>query len=67
MIVCICKNISDRDIARAVAEGCHSFRALQNELELGRSCGTCLESARECFAENKACCGSAGTSELSAA
>ena len=29
MIICVCQNISDRDIARAVAEGCHSFTALQ--------------------------------------
>jgi bacterioferritin-associated ferredoxin len=53
MIICVCKNVSDRDIANAVAEGCASFRALQRELELGKSCGTCLESARECFAGQK--------------
>lgn len=54
MIICVCKNISDRDIAQAVAEGCSSFKALQKELELGKSCGTCMECARECFAEKKA-------------
>jgi bacterioferritin-associated ferredoxin len=61
MIICVCKNISDRDIAQAVAEGCRTFRALQNELELGRSCGTCVESARECFAEKK---GTSGTLQV---
>jgi bacterioferritin-associated ferredoxin len=66
MIICVCKNVSDRDISQAVAEGCRSFRALQNELELGKSCGTCLDSARECFAENKAA-SSASASELSPA
>lgn len=67
MIICVCKNISDRDIARAVSEGCRSFKAVQNELELGKSCGTCLDCARECFAESKAANGSARSSELSPA
>jgi bacterioferritin-associated ferredoxin len=57
MIICVCKNISDRDIAQAVAEGCHSFKALQNELELGKSCGTCVPYARECFNEKKGASG----------
>lgn len=57
MIICVCKNISERDIANAVAEGCGSFKALRTELELGKSCGTCLESARECFAEKKSAVG----------
>lgn len=56
MIICICQNVSERDIARAVSEGCHSFPALQEELEIGRACGSCLCSARESFAEQKAAC-----------
>jgi bacterioferritin-associated ferredoxin len=56
MIICICQNVSERDIARAVSQGCHSFPALQEELEIGRACGTCLCSARESFAEQKAAC-----------
>ena len=51
MIICICRNISERDIAEAVAQGCTSFAALQEELELGRSCGTCEQAARESFKE----------------
>jgi bacterioferritin-associated ferredoxin len=53
MIICVCRNVSDRDIARAVAQGCQSFNALQEELELGQCCGTCLCSARESFAQQK--------------
>jgi bacterioferritin-associated ferredoxin len=56
MIICVCQNVSDRDIARAVAQGCQSFNALQDELEVGKCCGTCLCSARESFAEQKAVC-----------
>jgi bacterioferritin-associated ferredoxin len=58
MIICICQNVSERDIARAVSRGCHSFSALQEQLEVGTACGSCLCSARESFAEQKAnCCG----------
>ena len=67
MIICVCKNISDRDIARAVSEGCRSFKAVQNELELGKSFGTCLDCARECFAESKAANSGARSSEFSPA
>jgi bacterioferritin-associated ferredoxin len=56
MIICVCQNISDRDIAQAVAQGCHSFKALQDELEVGKCCGTCVCAARETF-EQKAGCG----------
>jgi bacterioferritin-associated ferredoxin len=53
MVICVCQNVSERDIARAVARGCHSFDALQEELEVATACGTCLCSAREAFAEQK--------------
>jgi bacterioferritin-associated ferredoxin len=56
MIICICQNISERDIARAVAGGCCSFAALQDELEVGKACGTCICSAKESFAEQKMAC-----------
>jgi bacterioferritin-associated ferredoxin len=56
MIICICQNVSERDIARAVSEGCRSFSALQEELEIGQACGTCLCSARASFAEQRAAC-----------
>jgi bacterioferritin-associated ferredoxin len=58
MIICVCQNVSERDIAQAVAKGCHSFSALQEELEVGKCCGTCVCAARETFAEQKAGCGS---------
>ncbi len=61
MIICICQNVSERDIAKAVSAGCHSFPALQEELEIGRACGSCLCSARESFAEQRAACCRAGS------
>ena len=53
MIVCVCKNISERDIARAVAKGCPSFSALQKELAVSTCCGSCECAARESFAEHR--------------
>lgn len=49
MIVCLCHRISDRDIAAAVAAGCTSFDALQDDLRIGTACGCCLECAHETF------------------
>jgi bacterioferritin-associated ferredoxin len=56
MIICVCQNVSERDIAQAVAKGCHSFSALQEELEVGKCCGTCLCSARDTFSEHRSSC-----------
>ena len=56
MIVCVCHDISDRDIAREAASGCRSFAALQDELQVGQGCGSCIPCARETFAEHKAQC-----------
>lgn len=54
VIICVCNNVSEQEIASAVAGGCRSFSKLQDELGVGKACGTCLCSARECFAEQKA-------------
>ncbi len=47
MVICVCQNISEKDIAKAVAGGCRSFAALQERLEVGTCCGTCECAARE--------------------
>jgi bacterioferritin-associated ferredoxin len=49
MIVCVCHRVSDRDIVRAVHEGCATFEDLQDELRCGTSCGRCHECAHEAF------------------
>jgi bacterioferritin-associated ferredoxin len=49
MIVCVCHRISDRDIRRAVDQGCPSFEALQDELRAGTACGACHDCACEVF------------------
>ncbi len=41
MIICVCQNVSEKDIARAVAGGCRSFASLQDKLEISKCCGAC--------------------------
>jgi bacterioferritin-associated ferredoxin len=53
MIICICQNVTERDIARAVASGCRSFDALQEKLEVGTCCGSCECAARESLAQHE--------------
>jgi len=50
MIVCICRRISDRDIARAARDGCVSFDDLQIAIGVGTCCGKCHDCARQTLA-----------------
>jgi bacterioferritin-associated ferredoxin len=54
MVICVCQNITERDIAKAVANGCSSFAALQEHLEVSTCCGTCECMARETFEQHEA-------------
>jgi bacterioferritin-associated ferredoxin len=54
MIVCVCHRVSDRDIARAVHEGCSTFEELQDELRCGTNCGRCRDCAESAFDDAKA-------------
>jgi bacterioferritin-associated ferredoxin len=49
MIVCVCRRVSDRDIERAARDGCPSFDALQDELQVATACGACTDCARKTF------------------
>ena len=53
MIVCVCRRVSDRDIARHARAGM-SFDDIQFELGVATQCGQCECSAREVVAQ---CCG----------
>ena len=50
MIVCICQNISSRDLRERLAGGL-SMQEVCDELGLGTGCGACLEYARQMLAE----------------
>ena len=47
MIVCVCNNISDRDIRQAVDLGLSSMAELRRDLGVGTCCGKCASCARQ--------------------
>ncbi|WP_083438882.1 (2Fe-2S)-binding protein [Herbaspirillum autotrophicum] len=56
MIVCVCNNISEGKIHRAVDAGMTTMTELRKELGIGTSCGKCHTCAkhvlRECLHNN---------------
>lgn len=60
MIVCVCRRVSDREIARHARAGM-SFDDLQFELGVGTQCGQCESCAREVHAQ---CACSGGVAAL---
>ena len=55
MIVCICRNISDREIAKSAKAGLN-FDDIQFETGLSSQCGSCENCARDVIAQ----CGAMG-------
>ena len=57
MIVCVCNNISDREIAQAVELGAASMNALRADLGVATCCGNCQDCAhdvlQQCLIEGK--------------
>lgn len=51
MFVCVCNAVTERDIGRAVAEGCRSLRELRQQLGVGADCGRCCRCAHEVLKE----------------
>ena len=45
MYVCICKAVSEKRIARAVAEGATTLKDLRDATGLGTGCGKCVPAA----------------------
>lgn len=46
MIVCVCHNVSDKAIRRALDEGAKSMADIQQQLNVGRCCGKCNDFAK---------------------
>lgn len=49
MIVCLCRRVSDRDIAAAVQSGVDNFEILQDRTGVASCCGCCHDCARDSF------------------
>jgi bacterioferritin-associated ferredoxin len=54
MIVCVCNNISDREIRQAVELGLTSMDELRRELGVSTCCGQCFSCAEEILSEHLA-------------
>ncbi|QDL54181.1 (2Fe-2S)-binding protein [Rhodoferax aquaticus] len=59
MIVCVCRRVSDHEIARHARMGM-GFDDIQMELGVATQCGKCEECAREVIANCGASCHSTG-------
>ena len=49
MYVCICNNVTEKDIKRAVQGGACSMSCLQEELAVATCCGQCHSAAKSCL------------------
>jgi len=47
--VCICNNVTERDIAKAVEAGARTLDCLAHELAVSTCCGQCREVAQDCL------------------
>jgi bacterioferritin-associated ferredoxin len=62
MYVCICRQVTDRDIQEAVAKGACRMRDLRERLGVSEQCGKCANCAHDVLREarqgcaNTACC-----------
>ena len=54
MIVCVCNNISDREIRQAIDLGISSMDELRETLGIATCCGNCLSYAVEVLDEHLA-------------
>ena len=50
MIICVCNNVSDREINQAVAFGAVTMEELQRDLGVANCCGQCHSCAKQVLA-----------------
>jgi bacterioferritin-associated ferredoxin len=56
MYVCICRQVTDRDIHKAVAQGACRMRDLREQLGVSAQCGKCAGCAHGVLKEARDCC-----------
>ncbi|MCG8325898.1 MAG: (2Fe-2S)-binding protein [Thiotrichales bacterium] len=49
MYVCVCNAVTEKDIHTAALRGVQTLDGLNNELDVGKCCGCCCETAEECL------------------
>lgn len=53
MYVCICNQVTDKDILKAVENGANSLKDLANELKVASCCGRCATCAKGLLQQQK--------------
>lgn len=51
MLVCLCNQVSDKQIRDCIRKGCNTVSGLCQELGIGTNCGCCLAYAAEFIEE----------------
>jgi bacterioferritin-associated ferredoxin len=59
MYVCICRQVTDRDIHEAVAQGACRMRDLRTQLGVRAQCGRCADCAHAVLKEAREVCANA--------
>ena len=47
MIICLCRAVSDREVRRAITDGCATVSELRAACKAGTGCGKCVPALRE--------------------
>ena len=53
MYICICEQVTDKQIKNAINNGARSMRELRNELGIAKQCGQCGQCAKALIKEHK--------------
>ena len=53
MYICVCNAISDKDVKTAIKNGAKSIKELNQQLNVGSNCGTCVSSIQLLIDDSK--------------
>lgn len=53
MIICVCNNVSESELRKAIADGADSLSQISQATGLGRNCGGCLHTAKLLLKEER--------------
>ncbi len=53
MYICICEQVTDREIKQAIDDGANTLRKLSNELGIIKQCGQCGKCTKKILNEQK--------------
>ena len=54
MILCVCANVSERDLRATIGDGATTMKEIGRRCGAGAGCGECRSAIRECLREHRA-------------